>query len=122
AELLHKAEGAKKYFMHFDEIRCVNHCAACQKRKLTPGQILADAAQKAVKIMHDTAPEAKLYTWNDMFAPNHNAVERDYYLVKGELHGSWEGLEKEVTVVAWYFSKRDESFDFFSKRGHKLIA
>ena len=122
AELVHKAFGAKKYFMHFDEIRVLNHCAACSKRNLQPGQILADAARQATGLLHDTAPGAAIYTWNDMFDPFHNAVEKNYYLVKGDLRGSWEGLDKAVTIVEWNYGKRDESMDFFAKRGHKIIA
>ena len=36
-----------------------------------------------------------IYVWNDMFDPFHNAVN-DYYLVRGDLKGSWEGLPKDV--------------------------
>jgi len=55
-----------------------------------------------------------------MFDPNHNA-HKDYYLVRGDLTGSWEGLDKEVIVVPWYFEKRAASLEFFAERGHHQV-
>ena len=122
AELVHKAYGAKQYFMHFDEIRCMNQCALCRARKLQPGAILADSARSCTALMHEVAPKARLYTWNDMFDPFHNAVKKDYYLVDGDLTGSWEGLEKSTVIVEWHFDKRNESMAFFEKLGHPLMV
>ncbi len=122
AALMHKTFGASKYFMHFDEIRCMNQCAACRARNLQPGAMLAELARQCTKILHETAPGAAIYTWNDMFDPFHNAVKKNYYLVNGDLTGSWEGLEKDVTIVEWHYGKRDESMDFFAKRGHPIVA
>ena len=56
-----------------------------------------------------------------MFDPNHNAVAKDYYLVNGPLTGSWEGLDKDVIIVPWYFAKRAESLKFFADRGHQQV-
>lgn len=118
---MHKLWGAKAYMMSHDEIRCLNHCEACQSRKLTPGGILADNVQTCIRIAREVAPETKLYVWNDMFDPHHNAVPGPYYLVNGSLEKSWEGLDKDVIIVAWYFEKRSESLKFFSDRGHPYI-
>lgn len=118
---MHKLWGAKAYMMSHDEIRCLNHCAACQARKQTPGQILADNARTCIQIAREVAPESKLYVWNDMFDPHHNAVPGPYYLVNGSLEKSWEGLDKNVIIVAWYFEKRAESLKFFADRGHPYI-
>jgi hypothetical protein len=41
--------------------------------------------------------------------------------VNGSLEGSWEGLEKDVIIVPWYFSKRAESLKFFADRGHRQV-
>ncbi|MDB6055907.1 MAG: putative glycosyl hydrolase, partial [Verrucomicrobiales bacterium] len=71
-------------------------------------------------IMKEVAPESKLCVWSDMFDPNHNA-HGDYYLVRGNLAGSWEGLPKEVLVVPWLYEKRKESLQWFSNRGHEQI-
>jgi uncharacterized protein (DUF1330 family) len=55
-----------------------------------------------------------------MFDPNHNA-HGDYYLVRGDFTGSWEGLDKEVIIVPWYFEKRDASLKWFADRGHAQV-
>jgi hypothetical protein len=55
-----------------------------------------------------------------MFDPYHNARDR-YYLVRGNLAGSWEGLDPSVIVVNWNFGKRDDSLAFFANRGHRQI-
>jgi len=117
---VHKAFGAKRYFMSFDEIRVLNWCDACQKRHLDSGPLLADMAKKCVAIMKDVAPDAKLLTWNDMFDPFHNA-HKDYTLVRGDLTGSWEGLDKNVTIVHWLYDSRDKSIPFFTEKGYPLL-
>jgi hypothetical protein len=55
-----------------------------------------------------------------MFDPHHNAVD-DYYLVRGSLKNSWEGLDPQVIVVNWNFEKRSKSLKFFADRGHKTL-
>jgi hypothetical protein len=55
-----------------------------------------------------------------MFDPHHNAV-KDYYLVRGDLAGAWEGLDKSVVIMNWNFDKRDESLKFFADRGHRQV-
>jgi hypothetical protein len=107
--------------MSHDEIRVLNHCAACRARNLTPGQIIADNAKTCVAILKEVNPGGRIHTWNDMFDPNHNAVAKDYYLVNGPLAGSWEGLSSDVIILPWYFSKRAESLKFFADRGHRQV-
>ena len=36
----------RTFFMSHDEIRVANWCRACQDRKLTPGQLLADNVRR----------------------------------------------------------------------------
>jgi hypothetical protein len=120
ARRMHKAWGAKGYMMSHDEIRVLNWCEACEKRHLTAGQILAENARECVKILREVNPGGRIYVWSDMFDPNHNAHD-NYYLVRGTLAGSWEGLDKEVTILPWYFEKRAESLRFFAGRGHKQV-
>jgi len=55
-----------------------------------------------------------------MFDPHHNAVD-NYYLVNGDLSGSWNGLDKDVVIMNWNFGVRVESLTFFSERGHKQV-
>ena len=102
--------------MSHDEVRVLNWDQSCQERKLTPGQILASNVAYCARLL----PYHDLYVWNDMFDPNHNAVD-DFYLVNGDLSKSWEGLEPRITVVNWHFGNRDKSLRFFANRGHKQV-
>ncbi|MCW8129635.1 MAG: hypothetical protein KIS92_04545 [Planctomycetota bacterium] len=121
AQRMHKLFGAKRYMMGFDEIRVFNQCDLCRARNLDAGPMLADLARKCVAIMKEVAPDATLYTWNDMFDPSHNA-HGEFYIVRGNLAGSWEGLSKDVNIVAWNFGQRENTFKFFGDRGHRMLA
>jgi len=117
----HALFGAKGYMMSHDEVRVLNWCKACQDRNTTPGQILAENVKACTELIREIAPGAKIYVWNDMFDPHHNAKAKDYYLVNGTLEGSWEGLAKDVIILPWYFEKRAESLKFFADRGHRQV-
>ena len=41
--------------------------------------------------------------------------------MRGNLAGSWEGLDPEVNIGCWYYEKRAESLEWFSRRGHRLL-
>ncbi|MBK7403848.1 MAG: hypothetical protein IPJ41_04235 [Phycisphaerales bacterium] len=112
---------APAYFMSHDEIRCLNQDEACTSRGLSAGEILADNVRTCAQILREAAPGARIYVWSDMFDPNHNARD-DYYLVRGDLAGSWEGLDRDVIVGCWYLEKRRESLAFFSGRGNPTLA
>ena len=110
----------KTFFMQHDEMRVANWCLACRRRKLTPGELMADNAARCVKILKQVSPSARVVVWSDMFDPNHNAVN-DYYLVNGSLNGSWKGLEPSVILANWNAGKAKASLDFFAGRGHSQI-
>jgi hypothetical protein len=120
ARRMHAAWGAKGYMMSHDEIRVLNWCGACEKRHLSAGALLADNVKTCTQILREVNPGGRIYVWSDMFDPNHNA-HKDYYLVHGDLSGSWEGLDRDVIIVPWYFEKRRESLKFFADRGHKQV-
>lgn len=120
AKRMHAAWGAKAYFMSHDEIRVLNWDDACAKRNLDAGPLLADHVRACAKILREVNPKGRIYVWSDMFDPHHNA-RKDYYLVRGDLAGSWEGLDQDVIVAAWYFGKRAESLKFFTERGHEVL-
>lgn len=117
ARRLAAAWGAKGYMMSHDEVRTLNWDEACRRRNLEPGAILADNVRECVKLLGG----ATAYVWNDMFDPHHNAAGENYYLVRGSLAGSWEGLAPEVAIVNWNFPKREASLKFFADRGHKQV-
>ena len=120
AKRVHAAWGAQGYMMSHDEIRVYNWCDACQKRNLDSGAMLADNARQCVKILREVNPGGRVYVWSDMFDPHHNA-HKDYYLVRGNFAGSWEGLDKDVIIIPWYFEKRADSLKWFSDRGHRQV-
>lgn len=120
ARRMHAAWAAKGYMMSHDEIRVLNWCDACQRRKLDAGNILAENVRTCAGILRQINPGGDIYIWSDMFDPNHNA-QKDYYLVRGSLAGSWEGLEKDVIIVPWYFEAREKSLKFFADRGHRQV-
>lgn len=117
---VHAAFAAKAYFLSHDEIRVLNQDPACTSRHLTAGEILADNVRACTAIAREVAPKARLYVWSDMFDPHHNA-HADYYLVRGDLAGSWLGLDRDVTIAAWHYGGRERSLPFFAGRGHRLL-
>lgn len=120
AQRMHAAWGARGYLMSHDEIRVLNWCAACRRRGLDAGAILADNVRTCIRLLREVNPGGRLYVWSDMFDPHHNA-HADYYLVRGDLAGSWEGLDPDVILVPWYFEKRAESLKWFAGRGHRQV-
>ncbi len=112
----------RSFFMSHDEIRVANWCEACQNRKMTPGQLLANNVKMCAGILKAVNPKARVFVWSDMFDPYHNATDK-YYLVNGTLKGSWEGLPRDVIIANWNGGKAHESLAFFAGRGHRqLIA
>lgn len=117
AHRMKSAWGAGGYMMSHDEIRVLNQDDACQRRKQSPGQLLADNVRQCRELLENSTA----YVWSDMFDPFHNAVKGPYYLVNGDLTGAWEGLGRDVAVMNWNFDHRDESLKFFADRGHRQI-
>lgn len=110
----------KTYFLSHDEIRLANWCQACQKEGRSASELLAENVWRTVAVIRDVNPDAQLCVWSDMFDPHHNARD-DFYLVNGDLTGSWEGLPQEMVIVNWNSGKPRESLPFFGKRGHEQI-
>jgi hypothetical protein len=116
ARLVKSAFGSTGYMMSHDEIRCLNWDPPCQQRHLDAGPILADNLRACTRMLGASTA----YTWSDMFDPYHNAHD-NYYLVRGNLAGSWAGLDKNVIVLNWNFEHRDQSLKFFADRGNRQI-
>jgi len=114
------------YFMQHDEIRVAGWDESCTRRKLTPGQILADNVSRCAAITRKRDAGKPFYVWSDMFDPHHNARKSGpYYLVKGDgpWWGSWERLPAEVIVVNWHGHQpgRLDSLRHFAARGNRQI-
>ena len=82
------------YFLSHDEIRVANWSEPDRASDKAAGQQLADNVRRCAEIVRRINPQARLCIWSDMFDPHHNAV-KDFYLVNGDLTGSWEGLPKD---------------------------
>lgn len=117
---VHKLFASPFAFWQHDEIRCLGWDVACEKTGLTPGALLAKSARDCAAIVREIAPGATSLTWSDMFDPHHNAHD-GYYLVRGTLAGSWEGLGKDVVVVNWNRGKARDSLESFALREHRQI-
>jgi hypothetical protein len=116
ATRMKQAWQSEGYMMSHDEIRVMNWDESCETSGQTPGQILADNVRFCTNLLTGST----VYVWSDMFDPFHNAHD-NYYLVNGDLGGSWDGLAKDVVIVNWNFQKRDQSLKFFADRGHHQI-
>ena len=108
-------------FLSHDEIRIANWCDACRRDGRTAGQLLAENMRQCVATLRKVNPSARLCVWSDMFDPHHNAVAGPFYLVNGELVGSWEGLPKDMLIVNWNSGRPEKSLPFFSGRGHANV-
>jgi hypothetical protein len=111
----------KAFLMAHDEIRVLNWDESCARRKMDAGAIVADNVRECVRILRALNPEARIYVWSDMFDPVHNAHD-NYSLVRGDLAGSWEGLDRDVVIADWYFDRREESLRWFVGRGHRVLV
>ena len=56
-----------------------------------------------------------------MLDPNHNA-RNNYDMVTGDFSGSWRYIPKDIIIVCWYYQKREQSLEHFSKNGFKVLA
>jgi hypothetical protein len=116
ARLMKQAWGTAGYMMSHDELRTLGWDPSCLATKQSPGAMLADNLRYCTDLLQGSQP----YVWSDMFDPFQNAVNH-YYLVNGDLAGSWNGLSRNVIVVNWNFGKRDQSLRFFADRGNKQV-
>lgn len=126
------------FLMSYDEIRQLHNDAQETSQFATAGNLLAWHVHNATRTVRAAAPAAKLYVWDDMFNPFHNAgAEDDYFLANGSLSGSWEGLDpNEVSMLTWGPCNESEpvtpglptcrfrsGLDFFARRGiHQILG
>jgi hypothetical protein len=123
---VHKNLKPDGYFLSHDEIRVQGWDESCRRSKLTPGQLLAENVRKCTEIVQREDRGKPIYVWSDMFDPYHNAGKSGrYYLVRGDgpWYDSWQGLNKDVTVVNWNSdrAKRIDSLKHFAGLGNRQI-
>ncbi len=108
----------KTFLMSHDEIRVAGWCRSCQHQ--TSGALLANNVHRCVDILREINPKARIVVWSDMFDPHHNAVDH-YFLCRGTLAGSWNGLPADVMIANWNSGKAAESLKWFADRGQAQI-
>lgn len=109
------------YLMSHDEIRCAGWEPRRTERQRTTGQLLAKNAGMCFAIACKEDPGKPVCVWSDMFDPHHNAHE-DFYLVKGTLADSWQGLHRDIVIMKWGGGERArKGLKFFAGRGHKQM-
>ena len=120
ARRVHELWNSATTMMSHDEWRVLGWDESCRKRRLTPGQLVADNARTCVTILRESAPRARIAVWSDMFDPYHNA-KKNYYLVDGDLTNSWLGLDRDVLIINWNSGQAKDSLRFFAGRGHQQL-
>lgn len=111
----------KKWFLSVDELRSGNTCPLCTVRKTDMAHLLGDSVTRMCKIIRSRCPDAQIYSWSDMFDPNHNAHD-NYYGCKGTFEGSWNLIPKDIIISCWYREKANLSAAFFHKLGFRIHA
>lgn len=101
------------YLLSYDEMRHMDSCASCKAKNMTPGQLLGWHVTNTANLYQSLAPLASLYIWSDMFDPYHNAIS-NYYLVEGDLTGSWTGVPANLTIMNWNLGNLTNSLTWFS--------
>ena len=91
---------AQGYFFEYDEMRHMNSTPSAKAMNMTPAQLLDWHFNGTYQLYRSLNPNATIYAWGDMFDPNMNAVN-NYYLVEGDLTGSWTGIPTDVVIMNW---------------------
>jgi hypothetical protein len=107
----------RTYFLSHDEIRVANWDGPEGR---SAGAALAENVRACRRIVDELAPGASTVIWSDMFDPHHNAVD-NYYLARGSMAGSWDGLDARTGIVNWNSGKARPSLEWFAGRGHRQI-
>ncbi|MEK6622384.1 MAG: hypothetical protein AABZ13_07870, partial [Planctomycetota bacterium] len=118
---IHEAIVPNKYFLNVTQVRTGGTCETCKQRGISMAQILGDCVTRQRGIVREINPNAEVFIWSDMLDDNHNA-RNNYYLVDGDLTGSWKYIPKDLIIVCWYHKLRNESMHHFSSRGFNTLA
>jgi len=120
---LKKVFSSTGYFLQYDEMRHMHTCELCKAAASTPGQLLANHVTQASSIVKQAADPSRLYFWNDMFDPNHNAHDH-YYYVDGDISGSWNALKQTgvpTVMMNWNLGNLQASLKFLQGLGLQQI-
>lgn len=108
-----------RILLSMDEIRLGGSCRACSGKNM--GALLGDCITSETRIIRRYMPAADIYIWSDMLDPGHNA-HNNYFLVEGDLTGSWNHVPKDLIITVWGDAPRTASMQFFADNGFKTLA
>lgn len=124
--LMSKLFSNNDFMMSHDEYRVMNWTVSdlnlsqdSAAKNEVPSQLLSHNVKVCFDSLKKLQPKSRVYTWNDMFDPYHNAVN-NYYLVNGTLEKV--KLPRDVVVMNWNAGRRDESLRYFADAGHHQVA
>jgi hypothetical protein len=118
-ERMHDVFAPEHYFIGVDEWRCGGWCVDCQSRPT--GEVVGRSVARVYDIVREVNDGAEVFVWSDMLDPNHNA-HANYYLVRGDMAGSWDYLPEEIIVACWHYEKRAASLEHFSRLGLRTLV
>jgi hypothetical protein len=101
------------YMFGYDEMRHMNSTPSAKAMNMTPAQLLDWHFNQTYQLYRAINPSTPIYVWSDMFDPNHNAVN-NYFLVEGDLTGSWTGLPSDVIMMNWNLGDLKTSATWFA--------
>ncbi len=107
-------------FLQYDEVRSGGYEPADAASFNLSGEVLADHFQRSYNLTLSHGGGKPVFTWSDMFDPNHNAVS-DYFQVNNSMAGSWAGLNTDVTVMNWNLFEASASLQFFDGLGNRQM-
>ncbi len=119
ARLLWEHLHPRRVLLNMDEVRLGGSCRACRGKDMAA--LLGECVTKQVDILRRFNPQMEIYIWSDMLDPNHNA-RNNYYLVEGDLTGTWNHVPKDLMIAVWGGAPREESLRFFAEQGFRTLV
>ncbi len=111
----------KTWLLGIDEWRIANRCLRCQSRGVSPGELMGRSFRRQYDIVRAINPKAEIAAWADMFAPTDNA-HPGYYVVNGDIAGSWNYAPKDVLMVVWENGHGPVALSHFEKLGFRTLS
>ena len=119
AEAVKRVLNPKKWFLYCDEIRAGGLCPRCRASGKTVAQLIADDVKFQCAAIRAVCPDATIYSWSDMFDPNHNAREK-YFAMASPLTGIWDLIPKDLVICCWKEGRAEKSsVAFFEQLGFR---
>ncbi len=131
----------RRWLINHDEIRGMGHDPLSKGD--SPAIILKENLAKCIEIIKSVDPNPGIILFNDMYDPEHNAVQQDalgknnnrlsyYPMIKGDFFGSGDRMDQSVTILNWQTAEKQmtedndiqswkRSINYFSSLGTKQV-